>query len=164
MAAFAFEEQAREFFHPDSTSDEELLELKLNEAWNVELRKLSDEFQVPIETVVVIDGDTPNCNIKKTVSKARKWVKGITSPDDLSTLWEEAVDFYDYNIGWVFMETPSFGRHVDVERSDESVFLKFMEIGCRNFTGSKLIDVSGPRCSLIQAYELEWNRRASKAN
>lgn len=155
---------ARDFYFPDSTDDEELTELKLNKAWNLELEKLSEEFQVPIETVVVIEGEAPNCDIRKTVSKARKWVKGIMSPDDLSTIWEEAVDFYDYNIGWVFMETPTFGRHVDESKSDEAAFLRFMEVGCRNFIGSKRINVSGPRCSLIEAYELEWNRKASNAS
>ena len=161
-AAYSFEEKDREFFPTDSTSDEELQELKLNEAWNLEIAKLRDEFQIPDGMCELIDGHTVSPSIGKTVSKARKWVKGIMSPGDLSIVWEEAIDIYDYNIGWVFMETPTFGKHVDEGKSDEGAFLKFMEIGCRNFIGSKLIDVSGPGCSLIREYEIKWNSNTRK--
>lgn len=161
-AAYYFEELAIKFFPPNSTADEELQELKLNEAWNVEVAKLRDEFQIPDGMCKLIDGDAASPNIIKTVSKARKWVKGIMSPADLSIIWEEAVDIYDYNIGWVFMETPTFGSHVGKGESDEAAFLKFMEIGCRNFIGSKLINVSGPGCSLIRGYEMKWNSNTRK--
>lgn len=161
-AAYSFEEKAREFFPPDSTSDEELQELKLNEAWNLEIAKLRDEFQIPDGMCKLIDGHAASPNIIKTVSIARKWVKGIMSPGDLSLIWEKAIDIYDYNIGWVFMETPTFGSHAGEGESDEGAFLKFMEIGCRNFIGSKLIDVSGPGCSLIRGYEMKWNSNTRK--
>jgi hypothetical protein len=154
----AFEDTAREFYDPDSTTEEELMELKANQAWNTELKGLSEEYQVPIETVVVVDGFIDERHFKGTVSKARRWVKGQMSPEELTTMWEEAVDLYHYNIGWVLMESPSFGRHQDEKGSDESVFLKFMEIGCRNHSGSKLIDVSGPRNTLIACHEIQWNQ------
>ena len=74
----------------------------------------------------------------KDISKhVRKWVKGELSPNDCQAIHDDAMDFEEYDIGFVFLGQPSFyydeERRVDVAE----VAAKFTSVGSRNYKGKR---------------------------
>jgi hypothetical protein len=80
--------------------------------------------------------ERPQIHKIKDISKhVRKWVKGELSPADCDALHADAMEWGEYDIGFVFLGQPSFyydeARCVDVSE----VAKKFTSVGSRNYNG-----------------------------
>jgi hypothetical protein len=77
----------------------------------------------------------PLDRIKHVSRHVRKWVKGTLSPCDCEVLHLDAMEFYEYDIGYVFLGEPSF--YYDEKRGvdHDEVRKKFISVGSRNYKG-----------------------------
>jgi len=74
-------------------------------------------------------------DIKDVSTYVRRWVRGILSPHDCAVLVMYADIWNEYDLGWVFMEKPSFNYRGDECVQDEN-FEQFKSIGSRNYKGN----------------------------
>lgn len=78
----------------------------------------------------------PIHKIKDISKHVRKWVKGELSPDDCQAIHDDAMNWEEYDIGFVFLGRPSFycsDKCVDVAE----VAAKFTSVGSRNYKGKR---------------------------
>lgn len=76
----------------------------------------------------------PLDRIKHVSRHVRKWVKGTLSPCDCEVLHLDAMEFYEYDIGYVFLGEPSWYYSEKVVNHDD-LRRKFVSVGTRNYKG-----------------------------
>jgi hypothetical protein len=112
--------------------EDEALDYKNPDSW----RSHAERFNIP-EGVHPLFDECPGMEMfKREEKRIRRWVKGEYSKDECALMYLEAMNVWEYDIAWVFMEDPSFyysDRLIDLKQS----CLRFCDIGSRNYKGNK---------------------------
>jgi hypothetical protein len=115
----------------DEREDLKLVDYHVKTSWS----RFAELHNIPDGVHPMFDEALTTHNVKDVSAHIRKWVRGILSPEDCDILITYASIWNEYDLGWVFMDSPSFYYQGDACIEKEN-FAKFLEIGSRNYKGN----------------------------